>query len=48
MSMAKTIQPEETVEVRRPLYDVGEFSLVRARFVNVRFGLAGPAYNTLI
>jgi hypothetical protein len=29
------------------LFHGGDFSLVRARFVNVRFGLAGPANNTL-
>jgi hypothetical protein len=29
------------------LYHGGEFSLVRTRLENVRFGLAGPANNTL-
>ena len=29
------------------LYHGGEFSLVRTRLTNVRFGLGGPANNTL-
>jgi hypothetical protein len=30
------------------LFHGGEFSLVRTKLTNVRFGLAGPANNTLV
>jgi hypothetical protein len=30
------------------LYHGGEFSLIRTKLTNVRFGLVGPANNTLV